>query len=90
MLSFRSFFFFLTSKTLFCYFQLFAHGHIHKVVSTLINVVKLDVEKNIVVLTLSNVVNINVEIDNVDSTMFNIVNFNVENTTLFQRLFDVV
>ena len=47
-------------------------------VSTLINVVKLDVEKSSIVSTLSNVVNINVEIDNVDLTLFNVINFDVD------------
>ena len=45
------------------------NGHIQNVVSMLINVVKLDVQNNIV--------NINVEIDNVNLTLFNITNFNV-------------
>ena len=69
--SFIYLFLFWSSKILYFYssFQLFANGRIHKVVSTLINVVKLDVENN-------NVVHINVEIDNVDSTLFNNVNFN--------------
>ena len=47
------------------------------VVSTLINVVKLDVQNNNMVSTLSNVVNINVETDNVNVTLFNVVNLNV-------------
>ena len=69
--SFIYLFLFWSSKIFYFYspFQLSANGHIHKVVSTLINVVKLDVENN-------NVVHINVEIDNVDSTLFNNVNFN--------------
>ena len=52
--------------------------HIHNVVSTLINVVKLDVEFNNNVLTLSNVANINVELDNVDLMFFNDLNFNID------------
>ena len=44
----------------------FSNGHIHNVVSTLPNVVKINVENGNVVSTLSNVVKINVEIDNVD------------------------
>ena len=54
----------------------FENGHIHNVVSTLINVMKIDVENNSIVQTLSNVVNMNVEIDNVNLTLFNVVNFN--------------
>ena len=71
--SFLFFFFLLSSKIFICSFKLFANGHIHNVVSRLINV-----ENKNIVLTLSNVVNINVEIDNVDSTLFNVVNFNVD------------
>ena len=70
--------FFLKLKNIFCSFQLFENGHIHNVISTLINVIKLEVENNSIVSTLSNVVNINTEIDNVDLTFFGIVNFNVE------------
>ena len=58
--------------------QLFAFGHVHNVVSSLVNIVKLDIENDKVVSTLSNVVNINVEICYVDSTLFNVVNFNVD------------
>ena len=46
-------------------FQLFAYGHIHNVVSTLANIVKLNVENHNVVSTLFNVVNISFEIENV-------------------------
>ena len=70
--------FFWSSKTVFCFFQPLENGHIHNVVSTLTNVVKLDVENNSSVLKLSNVVNINVEIDNVDVTLFNVVNLKFE------------
>ena len=56
----------------------FSNGHIHKVVSTLPNVVKINFENNNVVSTLSNVVQYNVEIHNVVSTSLNIVNFNVD------------
>ena len=59
-------------------FFFFSNGHIRNVVSTLINVLKIDVENDNVISTLSNVVQINVEIDNVDSTLFNVVNFNVD------------
>ena len=68
--------FFEARNYIFSVFQLFENGHINNVVSTLINVVKLDVENNNIVWTLSNVVNINIEIDN-ESTLLNVVNFNV-------------
>ena len=67
---------FFKLKITFCSFQLFENGHIHNVVSTLINVMKLYVENNSIVSTLSNVFNFNVEIGNVDVTLFNLVNFN--------------
>ena len=66
--------FFSTFFTLFNY----STDHIYNVISTLISVVKLDVENNNIVSTLSNAVNINVEIDNVDLTLFNVVSFNVD------------
>ena len=47
----------------------FWNGHIRNVVSTLPNVVKIDVENDNVVSTLSNVVQFNVEIHNVFSTL---------------------
>ena len=56
----------------------FSNGHIRNVVSTLPNVVKIDVENDNVVSTLSNVVQFNVEIHNVVSTLLNVVNFNVD------------
>ena len=56
----------------------FSIGHIRNAVSTLPNVVKIDVENGNVVLTLSNIVQFNVEIHNVVSTFLNIVNFNVD------------
>ena len=56
----------------------FSNGYIRNVVSTLYNVVKINIENDNVVSTLSNVVQINVEIDNVDSTLLNVVNFNVD------------
>ena len=62
----------------FCSFQLFANGHIHNVVSMLINVKKLNVENNNTIWTLSNVVNINVEINSVDSILFSVVYYNVD------------
>ena len=59
----KSVIFFWSSEIFFCSFQLFGNGHIHNVVWTLINLMKLDVENNSIVSTLSNVVNISVEID---------------------------
>ena len=59
-------------------FFFFSSGHIHNVVSTLPNVVKIDVEIDNVVSTLSNVVLFNVENHNIVSTLFNVVNFNVD------------
>ena len=56
----------------------FSNGHIRNVVSTLPNVVKIDIENDNVVSTLSNVVQFNVEIHNVASTLMNVVNFNVD------------
>ena len=66
------------AKKFFLLFQPFENGHIHNVVSALINVLKLDVENNSIVSTFPNVVNINVEIGNVDLTLFNVVNFKVD------------
>ena len=57
---------------------IFLDDHIHNVVSTWLNIVKIYVENDNVVLTLSNVVQINVVIGSVDSTLFNVVNFNVD------------
>ena len=47
----------------------FSNGHIHNVVSTLPNVVKIDLENDNIVSTLSNVVQFNVVIHNVVSTL---------------------
>ena len=44
-------------------FTFFSNGHIHNVVSTLPNVVKIDIENEQVVSTLPDVVQINVEIN---------------------------
>ena len=54
------FIFFEAQKKLFCLFHPFENGHFHNVFSTLINVIKLDVEKNSIVSTFSNVINIKV------------------------------
>ena len=70
-----------SSKILFCFWIeafFFSNGHIRNVVSTLPNVVKIDVENDNVVSTLSNVVQFNVEIHNVVSTLLNVVDFNVD------------
>ena len=56
-------------------FLFFSNGHIHNIVSTLPNVVKINVENDNVVSTLCNIVQINVEIDNVDTILFNVANF---------------
>ena len=55
----------------------FSNGHIRKVVSTLPNVVKIDVETE-VISTLSNVVQFNVEIHDVLSMLLNVANYNVD------------
>ena len=67
-------------------YLIFANEHIDNVVSTLINVVKLDVENNNIVSTLSNVVNINVEKSNIDSALFNIKNFNADKHNVVSTL----
>ena len=56
---------------------LFLNGHIHNVVSTLLNFVKNYSGSGNVFSTLSNV-HINVEKDDVDSTFFKVMNFNVD------------
>ena len=70
-------FIFSKLKIFFWSFQLFVNGRIHNVVLTLINVVKLDFENNVVSILYS-VVNINVKIDSIDLTLFNMLNFNIE------------
>ena len=54
-------------------FHFYTNDYIHNVVSTLLKILKRDVENGNVVLTWSNVVHINVEIDNVNLTLFNVV-----------------
>ena len=60
------------------YFVLIRNGHFPSVVSTLTDLVKLDVEKDNVVSTLPNFSRINVEIHNVDSMLSNVANSNIE------------
>ena len=50
-----------------------SNGHIHNIVSTLPNVVKIDVENDNVVSTFSNVVQVNDEKNNVVSALFYVV-----------------
>ena len=78
---FESTIFFEAEKYYFAFesrLDFFSNGHIRNVVSTLPNIVKIDVENDNVILTLSNVVQFNVEIYNVVSTLLNVVNFNVD------------
>ena len=63
----------------------FPNGHIRNFVSTLPNVVKIDVENDNFVSALSNVVQFNVEKHNVVSMLFNVVISTLTYTTLFQR-----
>ena len=60
----------------------FSNGDIRNVVSTLRNVVKIDVENGNVDSTLSNVVQFNVEKHNVVSTLFNVDVHNVVSTLI--------
>ena len=64
----------------------FSNGHIRNILSTLPNVVKIDVENYNVVSTLSNVVQFNVEKHNVVSTLFYVVNFNVDKRNVVSTL----
>ena len=64
----------------------FSNGHIRKVVSTLPNVVKIDVENHNGVSTLSDVVQFNVEIHNVVSTLLNVINFKADVHNVVSRL----
>ena len=77
-----------SSKILFCFWieaYFFSNSPIRNV-STLPNVVKIDVENDNVVSTLSNVVQFKVEKHNVVSTLFNVVNFNVDVHNVFSTL----
>ena len=69
--------FFLAQKYYFIFYLRlnFFYGPICDVVSTLPNVVKIDVEIDNVVSILCDVVQINFEIYNVDSTLLKVVNF---------------
>ena len=60
------------------FFLFFSNGLIRKVVSTLSNVVKTNVENDKVVSTLPDVVRFNFEKHNVVSTLFSVVDFNVD------------
>ena len=60
----QKYYFVFESKLIF-----FSNGHIRNVVSTLPNVVNIDVEKHNLVSTLLYVVNFNVDIHNVVSTL---------------------
>ena len=60
------------------YFVLIRNGHFPSVVSTLTDLVKLDVEKDNVDSTLPNFSRINVEIHNVDSMLSNVANSSIE------------
>ena len=64
----------------------FSNGGIRNFVSTLPNVVKIDVENDNIASTLFNVVQFNVEIDNVVSTLLNVVNHNVDVHIVFSTL----
>ena len=56
----------------------FSNGQIRNIVSTLLNVLKIDVENHNAVSTLSNNVQFNVKIHNVVSTLLNVVNYNAD------------
>ena len=73
----KLFIFFFEAQKYFLLFQLFKNDHTDNVVSTLINVMKLDVESNSIVPTLSNV-NVKLEIDHVGLALFNVKKFNVD------------
>ena len=78
----QKYYFAFESRLLF----FFSNDHISIVVSTLPNVVKIDVENDNVVSTLSNVVQFNVENHNIVSTL---LISTLTYATLFQRWFDV-
>ena len=64
----------------------FPNGHIPNVVSTLPNVIKIDVENDNVVSTLSNIVQFDVEIHNVVSALLNLVNYNFDVQNVASKL----
>ena len=66
----QKFYFVFESRIIF-----FSNGHIRNVVSTLPNVVKIDVENDNGVSALSDVVQFNVEIHNMVSTLLSVINF---------------
>ena len=72
----QNYYFAFESRLIYLFF--FRNGHIRNVVSTLPNVVKIEVENDNTVLTLSNVAQFNVEIHNVFSTLLNVVNFSFD------------
>ena len=56
----------------------FSNGQIRNIVSTLLNVLKIDVENDNAVSTLSNNVQFNVKIHNIVSMLLNVVNYNAD------------
>ena len=73
----------LKLKNVFLLFSTFWKWSFPNVVSTLINVVKFDVENYNIVWTMSNVVTINVEKDKVDLALFNVDIHNVVSTLIW-------
>ena len=64
----------------------FWNGHIRNVISTLLNVAKIDVENDNVDSALSNVVQFNVKIHNNVPTLLNVVNISVGVRNVFSTL----